>query len=572
LELISRSENEKTHSDNKIRSAIVLIKNYLTDIRISNETRERLTTIMSLLDGMDIRGINQPQAFSRSPGTGLDTISEAETTDLSMTQSEDDLDLSTRASRSRRSKRAALDAIECQARNGKRRKSGTRQILEVTSNEQVIAQTNVSYGRNGQVHAVSTLETIPNKERNNSEILISSVKPSAPPYAVVASNASATATETESDSSAWQASPPKIYNTHFSSTRQHVESQPPQSREPSPFRFGRTLSSAGTQMRPHVFCQKTVIKPETCEPCGKRIKFSKLAYKCKDCKATCHPQCKDMVPLPCIVTSTPSGGKNEMGCIADYTPQTHPMVPALIQHCVNEIEVRGLQLVGLYRVPGPEKEVKDLKERFLRGKGTPNLARYDVHAICGCVKDFLRSLQEPIVGRWFWRDFAHASEIEDPIKRQAEINRIVQELPPPNQDTLAFVILHLQRIAETPEVKMPIGNLAKVFGPTIVGYSGNDINAQTMLKETKKQQVVLETLLSMHGEFWKKFIYRPTGQDNILYNTRSKKGGTIGKSVLSTPSGGSKSSTFGGHGKKIYFTDDSPREVHFTRGKKKYFD
>lgn len=71
-------------------------------------------------------------------------------------------------------------------------------------------------------------------------------------------------------------------------------------------RFGRTLSSGGPMaMRPHAFCQKTVIKPETCEPCGKRIKFSKPAYKCRDCRATCHPECKDKVPLPCVVSGTP---------------------------------------------------------------------------------------------------------------------------------------------------------------------------------------------------------------------------------------------------------------------------
>jgi len=121
------------------------------------------------------------------------------------------------------------------------------------------------------------------------------------------------------------------------------------------------------------------------------------------------------------------------------------MVPALIQHCVNEIEIRGLATEGLYRVPGLEREVKELKERFLRGKGIPNLAVYDPHTICGTIKDFLRSLREPLVGRWFWRDFALATDISDPLKRQKEIHRALEELPPPNQDTLAFFILHLQR-------------------------------------------------------------------------------------------------------------------------------
>ncbi len=40
---------------------------------------------------------------------------------------------------------------------------------------------------------------------------------------------------------------------------------------------------------------------------------------------------------------------------------------------MNEVEARGLTEPGIYRVPGAEREVKDLRDRFLRGKGTPNL-------------------------------------------------------------------------------------------------------------------------------------------------------------------------------------------------------
>lgn len=47
--------------------------------------------------------------------------------------------------------------------------------------------------------------------------------------------------------------------------------------------------------------------------------------------------------------------------IGDYTGTTPPMVPPLIIHCVNEIELRDTSEVGLYRVPGSEKDVKTLK-------------------------------------------------------------------------------------------------------------------------------------------------------------------------------------------------------------------
>ena len=32
--------------------------------------------------------------------------------------------------------------------------------------------------------------------------------------------------------------------------------------------------------------------------------------------------------------------------LADYTPHTSPMVPAIIVYCVNELETRGLTEVG----------------------------------------------------------------------------------------------------------------------------------------------------------------------------------------------------------------------------------
>lgn len=45
-----------------------------------------------------------------------------------------------------------------------------------------------------------------------------------------------------------------------------------------------------------------VIKPESCVPCGKRIKFGKVSLKCRDCRVVSHPECRDRCPLPCIPT------------------------------------------------------------------------------------------------------------------------------------------------------------------------------------------------------------------------------------------------------------------------------
>lgn len=67
-----------------------------------------------------------------------------------------------------------------------------------------------------------------------------------------------------------------------------------------------------------------------------------------------------------------------------------PMVPSLIVHCINEVELRGMSEQGLYRVNGGSTDIKCLKDKFLRGKGAPNLSDIDIPTICSTLKDFLR--------------------------------------------------------------------------------------------------------------------------------------------------------------------------------------
>lgn len=45
----------------------------------------------------------------------------------------------------------------------------------------------------------------------------------------------------------------------------------------------------------------------------------------------------------------------------------------------------------------------------------------------------------------------------------------------------------LFRVAGAPEVKMPASNIAKVFGPTIVGYSSADPDQHAIFTETMIQ-------------------------------------------------------------------------------------
>ncbi|XP_022814213.1 rac GTPase-activating protein 1 isoform X2 [Spodoptera litura] len=261
-------------------------------------------------------------------------------------------------------------------------------------------------------------------------------------------------------------------------------------------------ASPRARPRQHNFVAKNFYKRETCGPCGKTIKFAKLGVKCESCRAQTHAECRALLPLPCVPGPAPRRvHAPQEGCISDYAPSTPPMVPALLVHCINEVEKRGLTEKGIYRISATDKDVKRLKERFLRGCGSPSLSGEDVHVLCGCIKDFLRSLREPLVTSALWADFMDAAKLGEPSDATAAIVQAVSQLPQPNRDTLAFLVLHLQKVAESPDCEMGIDNLAKIFGPTLIGY-GLMSQPTEMYNATAQMFNVMQLLLRLPCDYW----------------------------------------------------------------------
>ncbi|XP_034230462.1 rac GTPase-activating protein 1 [Thrips palmi] len=528
------AEKEKRSLEMQLR----MIGDVLGDQRnkLPEETREKLSFINQ----------TSHSGIPNNIADRLDTIAELDSTgslmsDMSYSRSEDDLDLNSSFLDTRKDFKKCNPTPDDIAPSPKRRRSNIRKSLEVRrsdmgTEERVVATTTVTVQREGNIKARSKIETKPSARPKPAADLF----PSAPPISIVVDS-------TTSDSSSGN-------NNNWATPRNEKMSMKP----PTSVTRSSTLdispsygmSRKNMNTRPHSFTHKTTICPDACNYCGKRLKFGKVYSKCQDCRASCHMECEGLLPLPCIPVGNTPAVKGAMGTIADYTPMTSPMVPSIIVHCIREIESRGLTEVGIYRVPGAERDVKALKENFLRGKGAPNLSNVDVHVICGTVKDFLRSLREPLILRTYWHDFVNATEIPDPEDAQAALFQAISELPQPNRDTLATLILHLQHVAECPECRMPISNLSKIFGPTIVGYSTTDPEPEVLLSETKKQATVVDQLMRLPADYWANFAH-PSGVENRDPECLSH-----------TPSTGSLLAG------ARNFLGNTPRSV---RGKKKFF-
>ncbi|XP_069543525.1 rac GTPase-activating protein 1 isoform X1 [Brachyistius frenatus] len=305
--------------------------------------------------------------------------------------------------------------------------------------------------------------------------------------------------------------------------------------EDAPVEDRAALISRAQKSLRHVFLSKTVIRPETCMPCGKRIRFGKMAMKCRNCRVVAHPECKQKFTSGCSASDAVTGSAAQKDSLENFVPPSHPRVPPLLVDCVAEIERRGLQERGLYRVPGGERLVKELRDRFLLGKGSLMLSKVqDVHVVCGLLKDFLRRLKEPLITFRLHRTFMDASELSDENSASTIMYRTIAELPKANRDTLAFIMLHLHKVMESPQCQMDQNNLSRVFGPTIVGHGMSEPSPTTIMRDTNTQPKVVWRLLSLSEDYWRRVLTSHTDQIRSSSST-SKMSPGDGHGRLFTP-------------------------------------
>uniref|UniRef100_A0A3B5MIN0 Uncharacterized protein n=1 Tax=Xiphophorus couchianus TaxID=32473 RepID=A0A3B5MIN0_9TELE len=345
------------------------------------------------------------------------------------------------------------------------------------NNESIVAKTTITLPASGGVEAVSTIETVPywTRSRRRSGEDFSFHFTSSLQCDLLSMKAKSMADTTTTDHSESASEAPST----------------PVSETPVQFQTPRIKGG-----KKHHFIQKTVIKSEFCAPCGRRTKFGKTYLRCQDCRTVTHPECRDNCPLPCNPSALETPVRGTESTLADFAPATSPRIPALVIYCIKEIERRGLHEVGLYRISGHEHQVKELKEKLIRGKTLPSLNKVeDINVITGVLKDFLRNLPEPLLTFRLNKVFMEAAEIQDDDNSLALLYRAISELPPPNRDTLACLMIHLHKVSQSADTKMDVSNLARVFGPTLVGHAVPDPDPMTILHDTSRQPRVKRSTL-----------------------------------------------------------------------------
>uniref|UniRef100_A0A1I8IG08 Rho-GAP domain-containing protein n=3 Tax=Macrostomum lignano TaxID=282301 RepID=A0A1I8IG08_9PLAT len=192
-----------------------------------------------------------------------------------------------------------------------------------------------------------------------------------------------------------------------------------------------------------------------------------------------------------------------------------PTVPQLVVDCVREIERRGLREVGLYRVSGSQKQVRQLWDAYSQSqqRKVPDLSGVeDVHVLCGLLKMYLSSLPEPLLTYRMWPDFARAAETANNELASATL----LSLPPANRDTLVYLLAHLLRVADSPAVQMTESNLSRTLAPSLVGNSCHDPEPMMTINETAVQQSILRQLLCLPSNYYADLLASASSGDGSL--------------------------------------------------------
>ncbi|TGO25920.1 hypothetical protein BPAE_0070g00400 [Botrytis paeoniae] len=176
---------------------------------------------------------------------------------------------------------------------------------------------------------------------------------------------------------------------------------------------------------------------------------------------------------------------------ADYERR---QIPSVVTRCIEEVELRGMDIEGIYRKTGGTGQVNIIKEGFDKTEdydiSDPDL---DITAVTSVLKQYFRKLPVPLLTFDVYDRVLESISIEDNAERCTHLRNTVNMLPPKHRDCLEFLIFHLVRVAKREsENLMTPKNLAVVFAPTIMRDHSIDREMTDMHAKNQAVQFVIE--------------------------------------------------------------------------------
>ncbi|KAF1476170.1 Rho GTPase-activating protein 25, partial [Megadyptes antipodes antipodes] len=193
-------------------------------------------------------------------------------------------------------------------------------------------------------------------------------------------------------------------------------------------------------------------------------------------------------------------------------------VPILVQKCAEFIREHGMSEEGIFRLPGQDNLVKQLRDAFDAGE-RPSFDRdTDVHTVASLFKLYLRELPEPVVPWMQYEDFLLCGQALDTDERKGhqELLKQLSFLPRDNYNLLSYICRFLHEIQLNSSInKMSVDNLATVIGVNLIRPKIED--PAIIMRGTPQIQKVMTVMISDHADLFppsKDVLPSPPAQKN----------------------------------------------------------
>ncbi|XP_010738017.2 rho GTPase-activating protein 42 isoform X2 [Larimichthys crocea] len=204
-----------------------------------------------------------------------------------------------------------------------------------------------------------------------------------------------------------------------------------------------------------------------------------------------------------------------------------------VRKCIDLVEMRGINTMGLYRIGGVNSKVQKLMTTVFSSKAPVDMdldpETWDNKTITSGLKNYLRCLSEPLMTFKLHKDFIMAAKSDDQNYRVCAVHALVHKLPERNKEMLELLIKHLVTVSTQSESNlMTVSNLGVIFGPTLMRSQEETVAA---MMNIKFQNIVVEILI----ENFIKVFHQPPDPNVPLPQPQSRPGSRRSRAIcLST--------------------------------------
>lgn len=218
--------------------------------------------------------------------------------------------------------------------------------------------------------------------------------------------------------------------------------------------------------------------------------------KCEDCGFAAHRRCSEDVPPDCCPDLRHV--RRVFGVDLTTLVKAHNTIrPFVVDMCIKEIERRGVEAEGLYRVSGFNDAIESLRMTIDKDGENADISPKmyeDINVIAGVLKLYFRLLPIPIITFDSYPHFLSAAKRSTEEARLSAVKEAVGTLPPAHYQTIKYLMAHLSRVADKHSRNlMTTHNLSTVFCPTLMRSADLCIND---LAAWKFESTVVEILIS----------------------------------------------------------------------------